>query len=364
MERASDLDPTFADARAGLLEACAGLEAAGDPAAADAACRDAVPSPGQVRSPELAAAAAAVARARGDDPAAVEWMQRAVRLRPDDAELQLRLGRDLQAAGDLDAAEMAFHRAIDLRPDYWEGHYYLGYVEYVRGRFEATANAWRNAARCAPERASLFANLGAVLYALDRQAEALPMFERAVELTGGGNAQVLSNLGTLYFEDARYAEAASAFERAVAVDPDDYRKWGYLAWSLAAGLEPSRAAEPFRRAAELAETELATMPDDAALLARLAGYHGMLGNLERGLELVERAVALAPEDPSVIATVGETLEDLGERDRALEWIGRALDAGIARSRFESHPSLRDLVADPRFRDLIEGREPAATAEPR
>ena len=93
-------------------------------------------------------------------------------------------------------------------------------------------------------------------------------------------------------------------------------------------------------------------PEDPALLARLAGYHEMLGNRDRGLELIERAVRLAPQDPSVIAAVGESLEDLGDRDRALEWIGRALHQGIPPSRFESHPSLRDLVADDRYQRMV------------
>ena len=104
---------------------------------------------------------------------------------------------------------------------------------------------------------------------------------------------------------------------------------------------------------ELAEEELIKTPDDPDLLAVLAGYHGMLGNQERGVELVERAIILAPPDPDEMATIGETLEDLGDRDRALEWIGRALRQGGRRSRIESHPSLRDLVADERYQRMVD-----------
>jgi tetratricopeptide (TPR) repeat protein len=77
----------------------------------------------------------------------------------------------------------------------------------------------------------------------------------------------------------------------------------------------------------------------------------MSGERERALELVERAVRLDPREPTVIATVGETLEDLGDRERALEWIGRALLLGVPRSHFETHPSLRGLVADERYQRL-------------
>ena len=45
--------------------------------------------------------------------------------------------------------------------------------------------------------------------------------------------------------------------------------------------------------------------------------------------------------------------DLKEREAAFEWIGRALRQGGRRSRIESHPSLRDLVADERYQRMVD-----------
>jgi tetratricopeptide (TPR) repeat protein len=279
-------------------------------------------------------------------------MRRAVQLRPGDAELQLQLGKDLQSVGEVAAAEEAYQLAIDLRFDFWEGYYYLGYAEYVRGHYEATANAWRIAARCAPGRSNLFSNLGAVYHYLDRTADATRMFERAIGLSDRSDGVAFSNLGTLYFESGRYAEAVATFQKALAIDDDDYRIWGYLGWSYAAGVDPSRAIEPFERATELAEQALADDPDNPDMMADLAGYLGKLGHDQQGLELIEQAISFDPQDPDVMASIGETLEDLGDRDRALEWIGRALAGGARRSKIESHPSLRDFVADPRYQELV------------
>ncbi len=351
-EEACTLDPTFGPALEGALRACAALIGGSTARAIDAGCEERIRRADRQASADVLAAAAAVYRAAGDAPRAAQYQRRAVEQRPEDAELLLRLGRDLQAIERFEAAESTFHGAIDRRPDFWEGHYYLGYLEYVRGNYQATANAWRAAARCAPQRASLYSNLGAVFHVLDRRDEARRMLERAVQLSGGSDYVALANLGSMYFEDARFAEAASTFRRALALDDSDYELWGGLAWSYASGVDAAKAEEPFRKAAGLAEIELARTPLDPTLVAQLAGYYGMLGKRERGLELIETAVRLQPQDPIAIATIGETLEDLGDRERALEWIDLALRKGVPRSRFESRPSLRGLIADERYQRLV------------
>ena len=350
--KAAALDPTFQPAQEGLLLSCAALiERRGD-SKIPVGCDEHLIRATKQKAAGVVAAVAGVYRATGDVPQAVQYMMGAVEIQPDDAEFQLQLGKDQLKLRDLDKAEGTFHLAIDLRPEFWEGYFYLGYVDYVRGNYQATANAWRVAVRCAPHRNRLYSNLGAVFHALDRRDEARRMLERAVEITGDKDYVALSNLGTLYFEDARYAEAAETFEKALAISDADYRIWGHLAWSYASSFDAAKAEEPFRRAAELAEDQLLTTPDDPGLLARLAGFYGMTGDRDRALDLVERAVSLAPEDPTVIATVGETLEDLGDRERALDWIGRALVLGVPRTHFESHPSLRGLVADERYQRLV------------
>lgn len=352
LEQAATLDPTFQPAFEGLLRACAALVSHQSDSTIPAGCRDHLEHARNYRSDQVLAAAAAVHRAAGEIERAEQELRRALELAPDDAELHLQLGKDRMNLGELDDAENSFQLAIDLRPEFWEGYFYLGYVEYVRGNYEATANAWRIAVRCAPHRNRLYSNLGAVFHALGRREGARQMLEQAVELTAGKDYAALSNLGTLYFEDARYAEAADAFEKALAINDEDYRLWGHLAWSYASSFDAARAVQPFRRAAELGEKQLEKTPDDPNLLACLAGFHGMTGDRDRALELIERAVRLDPQDPTVIARVGETLEDLGDREHALQWIGRALELGVPRTQFETHPSLRGLVADERYQRLI------------
>ena len=69
--------------------------------------------------------------------------------------------------------------------------------------------------------------------------------------------------------------------------------------------------------------------------------------------MIEPVLATSPSDPLLIADIAECLWDLGDRDRAFEWVERALRAGVARRRFENRPTLRELVADQRYRHLVE-----------
>ena len=41
-----------------------------------------------------------------------------------------------------------------------------------------------------------------------------------------------------------------------------------------------------------------------------------------------------------------------ERDRALSWVARAFSAGISPAQFEDTPTLRELVADHRYQQLV------------
>jgi tetratricopeptide (TPR) repeat protein len=214
----------------------------------------------------------------------------------------------------------------------------------------------------APRCTQGYNNLGAVYFQLGRLDEARAMFDRSIEVDPEHNYVAYSNLGTINDQEARFADAALMYEKALAIEDGDSKVWGNFAYALTFGSQPEKAGEPFRRAIELAERERSSSPADPELLSRLADYYVMVGDHGTGLELLEETIRLEPEAPNVLANIGETFEDLGERDRALEWIGRALGGGILPEYFARRPMLRELIADPRYRQLVERAEdpPAGT----
>ena len=351
LERATRADPLFGPAWTALARARLAASDGGDASlegAIDAARRAVAAGndPG-----EAEATLSALLDRDGRFEEALAQLEKAVRVRPDSGELYLQLGTMYRRAGRNDDAERAYQRSIFLRPTYGVTYHYLADLYRAEGRYEASATAWGRMAELLPEHPTSFSNLGVAYHRLGRIDEAIAMFEKSLELQPEGNSTAVANLGTLYFEDARYTDAIEMFEQAAELRPDDYLRWGYLAHACRWGGEPERTAEAFGRAIELAEPMVAESPDDPALLAQLAGYYVEVGRRDEGLALMERAAGHEITDPNVMVLFAETWEDLDERDRALEWIGRAFDAGVLPHRIESHPAMRDLIADPTYAEI-------------
>ncbi|MCG6964331.1 MAG: protein kinase [Acidobacteria bacterium] len=294
---------------------------------------------------------AAADRAAGHLPEAVTELEHAESLSPSEAALHMELAAAYRAAGRLADAERQYQRTIFLRPGYWPDHNALALFYLHQGRYEAAATQWRQVIACAPQLASGYTNLAVAYYALGRYEETRKALERSIAIEPDQTA--LANLGTLYFNEARFADAAAMLERATKEPGCTYKTWGNLAFAYKFGVAPEKAEVTFRRAAQLAEAKLAQSPNDLQVSTDLADYDAMLGQPEAGLKLIEPVIAANPEDPQLVADIAECLWDLGDHSRAFEWVHRAFAAGVERGRFEKRPTLRDLVADPRYQRLVE-----------
>lgn len=289
----------------------------------------------------------------GANEEAVVALESAVTSAPKSGEAYHELGKALQKTGRIADAERALERSINLRPGYWYGWDSLGRLYFGDGRYDAASNAFRRVIGCVPMITVGYNVLGVIQFLQDDLEASRVTFERSVEVDPTDNYFAYSNLGTLHFNAARFADAITVYEEALAISGTEYRVWGNLAFAYAFGAEPEKARVPFEKAIELAEEERDADPGNIELLANLASFYAMVDQPETSRDLLARVVALEPTDSQVYATIGETYEDLNDRDAALEWIGRALDGGIPPRFFDARPMLRDLVADPRYRVLME-----------
>jgi serine/threonine-protein kinase len=288
--------------------------------------------------------------AEGKTQMAIESLEKAARVDPENAEAHLTLAVAYQRAGRGEDSERHFKRAIFLRPGYWPAHYRLARLYTSLGEYEAAAISFGEVITCAPQLTRGYNNLGGVLLYLERTEEAREMFERSIAIEPSRSA--LSNLGTINFGEKRFADAATMYERALEEDDSRFVTWGNLAYAYKFGPAPEKAEACFRKAVELGEALRETEPRDCWLLTYLAAYYAMLDDRERGLALIDDVVAEPQQEPQLIAHIAETLEDLDDRERALKWVARSFDAGVTPSRFEGRPTLRELVADDRYQQLV------------
>ncbi len=354
-EKATALDPLFANGRVALGRAyLSKAEATEDQLWTQRAADQATRAIADGRSPENAhRLLAEVRRAEGRLVEAAAALEQAIRSAPASADAQNELAGIYEELDRFDDSERLFQRSIFFRPGYWPSHDSLAKLYMESLNYEAAAVEYRQVVACAPRLTWGYENLGVILTYLDLHDQARENFERAIEIEPSPVA--LANLGTLYFDDQRFADAAEMYELALDQDNTQYLIWGSLGHAYRFGPAPDKADPCYRRAIKLGEELLEDTPDNLWLLADLASYNAMLGEHQRGLELLQRAVDGTPQEPQIVAQVAENFEDLGERDRALVWVARALDAGVSPSHFEGLPSLRELVGDVRYRQLVEER---------
>lgn len=186
---------------------------------------------------------------------AVSLLGKALALRPDYAQAHNNIGDDLTRLGRAREAVGHLRRALELQPDYPEAHYNLGAALMELGRPGEGIASFEAALRLRPAYSAAARALGRALATegpAERRQEALPLFERAVELapqdaearidlgfyllTQGRTAEALPHLrsaaelrpdmadahvvlGRALVQAGRFPEAISAFERALAIEP-------------------------------------------------------------------------------------------------------------------------------------------------
>jgi len=185
----------------------------------------------------------------------VAQFEKAASLKPDFAETRANLGGALAKLGRLDEALVQLRQALAEDAGYAPAHYNLGLVLSRRGDAEGAIREWRGALELDPKYAEAHVSLGDALYAQGRTAEALAHWRdglqlqpndpptlrrvawvlatspdgairdgaeavafavRALELSGGNDAQVLDTLAAAYAEKGQFANAALTAHRAQA----------------------------------------------------------------------------------------------------------------------------------------------------
>ncbi len=290
-------------------------------------------------------------RRAGDLGAAIDAYSRAAELAPGNPEAHFRLGRSLQSAGRFDDADRELQRVVYLRPGYWPDHHWLAELYQIQGRYDAAANQYRRVIELAPDHDAGYLNLGGVYLAQGRTDDAREAFETALRVLPEDNYIALANLGAIYFEESRFADAAEMFERALAMDDTNSWVWGNLGFAYKNAGDTERAQDPLRRAVELAEDGVAELYPAMTLnyssvwraitppWANTASRprHPRLGHRHRH----DRPADSSPKSPRRSRT-------LDDREAGADVGGAGLCLGVPPTRFQNRPSLRGLLADPRY----------------
>ncbi len=160
-----------------------------------------------------------IALEKGESEQAIQWIGRALALRPDFTEAHYNLGRVYQQQGKLKEAVVCYRRAIGLKADYAEAYKNLGLVRQAQGATEEALRCFRRMAELRPDYAEAHLALGNALKDAGQVEKAVACFRRALELAPS-LADAENNLGSVHEQQGRLGEARACYRRAVALDPN------------------------------------------------------------------------------------------------------------------------------------------------
>ncbi len=219
--------------------------------------------------------------------AAKKRLADAVEKDPDNAEIQLLVGRMARAEADNAGAEAAFQKAIALDPQNLRTYETLARLYARMGRLDDAARTYEQALEVKPDEAQIHHMLG-MLYELNGdQARAIERYEDAIRYRPDF-AEAKNNLAYIYAEAGENLDRAlDLAQDAKALLPESPSVADTLGWVLFKRGVPSAAIS------YLKEAEAATKPNDASLgevRYHLAQAYEANGDTREAVEAVDRSL--------------------------------------------------------------------------
>jgi serine/threonine-protein kinase len=283
----------------------------------------------------------------GRSPAAIPELERALELDPTRNATLRRLAAQYRRAGRLEDVDRLYRAAIDRRPGYPYLYSLFGQFCFSQARYDEAAKLYQQAVELAPRDPVALASLGAVCLLQGRYQTAVPYLRRSVALRPRG--AVFTNLGTALFLMRRFAAAESTYRRALELDDGSAVLWGNLGdalyWDAA---RRDQAEEPYRTALRLAERDLASDGENAAILGRIAHIRSQLGDRAAARSVLGRALELDPKNHDLLYRATLFYIRCTEIDSAFVFLEQALQAGYSPVWVMDTPELDALRQDARF----------------
>ncbi|MEE4146660.1 MAG: tetratricopeptide repeat protein, partial [Halieaceae bacterium] len=351
-EKATNTDPEFADAHAGLCNSLLGLYSIdldiGKFHAAETACQRALVL--DRRAGAVYTALGNLYTVSGQYDQAINEFNTAISLASASADAYLGLGLAYKNSNRPALAEQSFMKAIELQPNYWRAYMSMGNYLFDAGQVDQALPYYQRITELMPQSEIALNNLGAAHFISGNFAEAAQHWQQSLELAPSSDAY--SNVATSLYLEGQYRQAAELYHKAVEFAPDDCELWGNLGDTysqLPDGADLASAM--YQNAIQLAEKRLQINASDSRTLALMGHYQAKTGGREQALSYIDRALDLAPNDMSVTYYSATALAELGELERSFDMLERALSLGYPWEVASADGNLKTLRSLPRYNNL-------------
>ncbi len=236
-----------------------------------------------------------------------------------------------QRGGRAAEAERVCREILSVDPGHAQTLHLLGLIEHQHGRSDQAIVHIRAAIMRDGRDPAFHHNLGNILRALDRLAEAIRCYERALALAPA-SVDTLYNLGNAHQDLGQPERAAAYFERALRLTPEAIELHNNLGTALQDLGRLDEAIACYHKA-------LALRPDAVETIDNLAGALRTQGQLDAAQACYERALALRPNRIESQIGLGVVLRDRGRLEEAVARYEQLL------ARAPDHPEARNNLGD-------------------
>ncbi len=190
----------------------------------------------------------------------------------------------LTVRGRFDEAVAHYEKALEIRPDDAEAHNNLGLALAGCGQIDEAIDHYQKALAIEPDRVEAHYNLGLALMRREQFEEAIAHYRRAVEIKPGYiDARYM--LGNALARQGMYEDATDQFRRVLDVKPNYAEAHYYLGLALAHRGQTEEAIEHYRKALEIKADNLNAHYNLASALIERGKFDEAIEQYQKALEL-------------------------------------------------------------------------------
>ncbi|HUH95674.1 MAG TPA: tetratricopeptide repeat protein [Casimicrobiaceae bacterium] len=247
---------------------------------------------------------------------AIELIDRAIAVDPDNAEYHSNRGVALKELGRLEAAVASYDTALTLDPERIGDHFNRAVALQGLGQLEAAVESYDKTIELKHDFAEAYANRGVALEELGQLDLALASYDKAIELNPG-YPEFHSSRGIALRKLGHLEAAIASFDVAIVLKPRYPEAHSNRGNALQALKRLDEAVASYDRA-------IALKPDYAEAYSNRGVALQELGRLEAAIASYDRAIELRPDDAEAYSNRGTALEELKQLDAAVASYDRAI----------------------------------------
>lgn len=244
----------------------------------------------------------------GDTITALADFDRAIRINPDDEDVQEALGQMLYELKRYDEADNAYRRIIAINPTSVMGYMGLGRDAYALGNYEEAIHQYDNVIRMYDDYSSGYAFRAESYLKLGKYLEAINDITKSLSIDNDAKAHHY----LFEFPDNQITLVVTKLKGMAVKNPHDAEWWYYIG-------QLYNSRKMYREAIE-AVNKAYDIDAHPVFLELIADCCRELGDFSQALEAISQAQQMRPDDLDLISSKADILGESGDIDEAIaEW---------------------------------------------